>query len=480
MSESGTGSESGRIAIDRRSFVKQAGGAMLAAGMQAKSYARIVGANDRIHLAQLGCGDRSEGHVHMVHLASKQTPVETVAVCDIWSLAREQRAAQVKKLFGTEPQLFKYSEEMLSRNDIDGVMIATGDFQHARLCTEVVKAGKDCYVEKPFANVLSEAKEARQTVKESKQVVQMGTQHRSQPYPLAVRDIIRSGRIGDIVHIEQEWNVNEERWRFTPTDTGISRERLRDVNMQWKKWMNEPSKLREEDTDWKRWLLGKPWRPFDPHVYLQFRLYKDYSSGIFDQWLSHGSDLVHLWTGETYPESVVATGGIFVWKDERENPDTCIAAVTYPKGFLYTYKTTFGDSYRSFSRIQGRDGTIMNYGGEGASLFTVSKEGGREEFDPDDSGPVYRNLPIVGPANDEETTVQVAGAPAPDSLGPDDDDVIHLMNWLNAMRARQEPNANVDHGFSHSIVTIMAAQSYWSGKKLYWNPGTEEIVDRPV
>jgi len=480
MSESGTGSELGTIAIDRRSFVKQAGGAMLAAGMQAKSYARIVGANDRIQLAQLGCGDRSEGHVHMVHLASKQTPVETVAVCDIWSLAREQRAAQVKKLFGTEPQLFKYSEEMLSRNDIDGVMIATGDFQHARLCTEVVKAGKDCYVEKPFANVLSEAKEARQTVKESKQVVQMGTQHRSQPYPLAVRDIIRSGRIGDIVHIEQEWNVNEERWRFTPTDTGISRERLRDVNMQWKKWMNEPSKLREEDTDWKRWLLGKPWRPFDPHVYLQFRLYKDYSSGIFDQWLSHGSDLVHLWTGETYPESVVATGGIFVWKDERENPDTCIAAVTYPKGFLYTYKTTFGDSYRSFSRIQGRDGTIMNYGGEGASLFTVSKEGGREEFDPDDSGPVYRNLPIVGPANDEETTVQVAGAPAPDSLGPDDDDVIHLMNWLNAMRARQEPNANVDHGFSHSIVTIMAAQSYWSGKKLYWNPGTEEIVDRPV
>lgn len=479
MSESGT-SKSVTSGIDRRSFVKQAGGAMLAAGMQAKSYARILGANDRIRLAQLGCGDRSEGHVHMVHLASKQTPVETVAVCDIWSLAREQRAAQVKKLFGTEPQAFKYSEEMLARNDIDGVMIATGDFQHARLCTEVVKAGKDCYVEKPFANVLSEAKEARQTVKESKQVVQMGTQHRSQPYPLAVRDIIRSGRIGDIVHIEQEWNVNEERWRFTPTDTGISRERLKDAKMQWQQWMDEPSKLREEDTDWKRWLLGKPWRPFDPHVYLQFRLYKDFSSGIFDQWLSHGSDLVHLWTDEKYPESVMATGGIYVWKDKRQNPDTCIAAVTYPKGFLYTYKTTFGNSYRSFSRIQGRDGTIMNYGGEGASLFTVSKEGGREEYDATDSGPVYKNVPIIGPANDGETTVQVAGAPAPDSLGPDDDDVIHLTNWLSAMRARQEPNANVDHGFSHAIVTIMAAQSYWSGKKLYWNPATEEIVDQPA
>ena len=474
MSEKSTGG------VDRRTFVKQAGGAMLVAGMQAKSYARILGANDRIRLAQLGCGDRSEGHVHMVQMASKHTPVETVAVCDIWSLAREQRAAQVKKIFGTEPQTFKYSEEMLAKKDIDGVMIATGDFQHAKLCTEVVRAGKDCYVEKPFANVLAEAKEARQTVKESKQMVQMGTQHRSQPYPLAVRDIIRSGRIGEVVHIEQEWNVNEERWRFTPMDTGISRERLKDTNMQWKQWMDEASKLREEDTDWKRWLLGKPDRPFDPHVYLEFRLYKDYSSGIFDQWLSHGSDLVHLWTDESYPESVVATGGIYVWKDQRENPDTCVAAVTYPKGFLYTYKTTFGNSYRSFSRIQGRDGTIMNYGGEGASLFTVSNEGGREEWDPTESGPVYTKTPIVGPANDKETTVQVPGAPAPNSLGPDDDDTTHLVNWLNAIRDRREPNANVDHGFSHAIVTIMAAQSYWSGKKLYWNPKTEEIVDQPV
>ena len=119
----------------------------------------------------------------MVHLAAKQMPVETVAVCDLWSLAREHRAAQVKLAFNLEPQTYKYSEEMLARKDIDGVMIATGDFQHAKLCTEVVEAGKDCYVEKPFANVLSEAIEARDTAKQSKQIVQVGTQHRSQPYP---------------------------------------------------------------------------------------------------------------------------------------------------------------------------------------------------------------------------------------------------------------------------------------------------------
>jgi predicted dehydrogenase len=467
--------------IDRRTFLQQAGGVMLAAGMSAKSYGRVLGANDRIRLGQLGCGDRSEGHVHMVALASKQMPVETVAVCDIWSLAREHRAAQVRRAFNLEPQSFKYSEEMLALKDIDGVMIATGDFQHAKLCAEVVKAGKDCYVEKPFANVLSEAKEARDAVKASKQMVQMGSQHRSEPYQLAVRDIVRSGRIGEIVHIEQEWNVNEERWRFTPADTGYTKEMLMDVNMEWKQWLyGRTSQLREEDTDWKRWLLGKPYRPFDPHVYLEFRLYKDFSAGIFDQWLSHGSDLVHLWTDETYPESVVANGGIFAWKDGRENPDTCVAAAVYPKGFLYTYKTIFGNSYRSFSRIHGRTGTIENYGGEGASLFSVTGEGGRQEFDPHESGPIYTQTPIVAPGKDGEKILQVPGAEPPDSRGPGDDSVVHLMNWLKAIQSRNQPNATIDHGFSHSLVCIMAAQSYWSGKKQYWDPRNEQIVDHPV
>ncbi len=325
------------------------------------------------------------GHVHMVQLASKQTPVETIAVCDIWSLAREARAAQVQAAFNSSaPKTYKYSEEMLANKDIDAVMIATGDFQHAKLCAEVVQAGKDCYVEKPFANVISEGKRARDIVKASKQMVQVGSQHRSEPYQLAVRDIIRSGRIGPIVQIEQEWNVNQERWRWVNADTGSGpsgsrgsmaaymsmtpeqREQRRASMAEaeearqkdWRKYLyGQPSKLKEEDTDWKRWLLGKPDRPFDPHVYLEFRLYKDFSSGIFDQWMSHGSDLVHLWTDEAYPTSVVANGGIFAWPDDRENPDTAIAAVTYPKGFLYTYRTTFGNSYRSFTtdRWPGRN-----------------------------------------------------------------------------------------------------------------------------
>jgi predicted dehydrogenase len=454
----------GRDAIDRRRFIGKTsallGSSVIA--MAAKSYARIIGANDRIRIAQLGCGSRSQGHVRMVKRAAKKTPVETVAVCDIWSVAREARAAQVQRLFDTAPRMYQYSEKMLASADIDGVMIATGDHQHAKLCIEVVQAGKDCYVEKPFANVLEEAKAARDVVKSSRQVVQVGTQHRSQPYPLAVRDIISSGRIGKVARISQEWNVNEPRWRHIPKyDDGKT-----------------ASLLKEQDTDWKRWLLGKPERPFDPHVYLEFRLYKDFSAGIFDQWLSHGSDLVHLWTGETHPLSAVSTGGVFTWQDGRENPDNATVAFTYPKGFLYTYTTTFSNSYRSYSRICGSEGTIENYGGEGASLFLVTREGGRHEYDPEDNHkPRYTASPGTGPADDQAEWVQLQNAPVADSIGPDDDDVDHLMHWLDAMRSRTEPNATVDHGFSHSLACIMAAQSYWSGKRLYWDPKTEQILD---
>jgi hypothetical protein len=176
---------------------------------------------------------------------------------------------------------------------------------------------------------------------------------------------------------------------------------------------------------------------------------------------------------------VVATGGIFAWKDQRQNPDTCVASVIYPKGFLYTFQSTQGNSYRSFARIQGRDGTIEGFGFESGYLYSVSQEGGKKESN-EAAEPDYMNFPLVAPADDHEKLLQVPGAPPPSSHGPSDDNVAHIMNWLRAIRDRRPPNATVDNGFSHAIVCIMAAQSHLSGKRLYWNPRLEEIVDQPV
>jgi predicted dehydrogenase len=111
--------------------------------------------NDRIRIGQLCRGGRSRGHVHTVKPAARQVPVGTVAVCDIWSVARERRRGQVKTAYNRAPQSYKYCEDMLPRKNIDGVMIVAGDFQHAKLCAHALKVGKDCYVEKPFSECAS-------------------------------------------------------------------------------------------------------------------------------------------------------------------------------------------------------------------------------------------------------------------------------------------------------------------------------------
>src|SRR5579862_6938383 len=138
----------------------------------AASYNRIMGANDRINIGFLGCGDRSADHQSIVKASQKDKNLGVIAVCDIWKHNKEKAAANCKKLFGTDVKQFKYSEEMLKMPELDAVMIGAGDFQHAKLLAEVVSAGKDCYCEKPMAIDVKDAKLARHAVLSSKQVVQ--------------------------------------------------------------------------------------------------------------------------------------------------------------------------------------------------------------------------------------------------------------------------------------------------------------------
>src|SRR5665647_1833755 len=169
--------------LTRRNFIGKTAAGLVgvavsssASSMSAASYKRIIGANDRINIGFLVYGGRSTGHQSMVHMSAKDKNLNVVAVCDIWKLNKEKAAANCKRLFGTDPKQFKYSEEMLKMPELDAVMIATGDFQHAKLLAEVVKAGKDCYCEKPMAIDVEDAKLARSAVLASTQVVQLGSQ----------------------------------------------------------------------------------------------------------------------------------------------------------------------------------------------------------------------------------------------------------------------------------------------------------------
>ncbi len=193
--------------ISRRALMQKA--AQSAVAMSALSYGRILGANDRMQIGQIGCGNRGAGLRRMLKASMQAHPnIELRSVCDLWSVNRQRAADHVQTLFGARPKMYQYSEEMLADRDLDAVIVSTGDHQHARILAEVVKAGKDCYCEKPMANTLEDAKLARDTVKASGRIVQMGSQWLSDPYQLQVRELIRGGKIGKVVSISQSWNFN--------------------------------------------------------------------------------------------------------------------------------------------------------------------------------------------------------------------------------------------------------------------------------
>jgi predicted dehydrogenase len=451
--------------LSRRNFLGKTtaaiAGAAISSGsapLSASSYERVIGANDRINIAFLGCGARGNGHQNMVKMSEKDKNLGVVAVCDIWKLNREKAAIRCKSIFGNDVKQFKYSEELLAMQDLDAVMIATGDFQHAKILAEVVGAGKDCYCEKPMATDLEDARLARNAVLSSKQVVQMGSQWVSDPMQIKVREIIRSGKLGQITKIEQVWNDNNPRWHV-PDDPDVAA-------------------IREEDTDWNRWLLGKPYVPFDPWKYFEFRIFRDYSGGITSQWMSHGAGLVHFYTDTSMPDSMVANGGIFGWPDIRQNPDTFQALATYDeKKFLYSYTSNYASKFGDYTCIRGKEGTLFAHGGEGSPrwFFIHEKQdlpGGFDFYEGMKEAIKNRKAEIV-------TTEEYGMKMGPVSIS--DDSKYHLDNWIECMRNRSMvPNGHIHTGFWHSVASIMATRAYREGKKLYWDRTREEIVDHPV
>ena len=432
--------------INRRDFLEKSAAAIAGSVVlphTALSYERIVGANDRISLGHIGIGNRGRDLDLIASKLKSSHNVEMTAVCDLWTVNRAQAASTNTGYYGRSPRAVQHVEELLAMKDVDGIMISTPEHSHSPILRMVAEAGKDAYVEKPMANVLDEAKAAREAVLQAKTVVQVGTQHRSEPYQVAAHDVARSGALGDVSKVEIVWNYHGPRWRGRP----------------------EVKQIREQDTDWSKWLLTKPSRPFNPQLYFEFRLYKEFSSGIPDQWMSHAIDLVHWFMDDNYPVSCVSHGGVFAWHDGRENADTFQTLLEYPKGFLVSYSTSFGNDAPSFTRYMGKKATLINIGGEGAPRYQLIQEKGTHE---DDANIDQKR---------ESRFISLPGEKGIPPMGIDDLSLEHMGNWFDCMRSRQEPNASIHAGFAHSVACMMAAESYFSGKKIFWDAKTETFSD---
>ncbi|MGH9769486.1 MAG: Gfo/Idh/MocA family protein, partial [Blastocatellia bacterium] len=288
----------------RRNFIKRSSAGVVGGlgAWNAASYARILGANDRIGLGIVGCSERAmEALVPALEAISSERNCEIVAVSDIWNLRREEGAGLIGKLTGKPIAKARNNDELYDLKNVQAVIIATPDHQHALHGVEAARAGRDAYIEKPLANTMADARAILKAARETKRVIQIGTQRRSAQNTVLAKEFIQSGEFGAINTVELSTNANQPgRWR---------RPKLVET-------------LRREDTDWNRYLMGRSKDEWDPHKYIEFRLYWPYSSGIPCQWMVHQIDALHFITGLQRPRSVIAHGGIYQWRDGRINPDT--------------------------------------------------------------------------------------------------------------------------------------------------------------
>src|ERR1700743_1468643 len=349
----------------RRKFIQQS--ALVSPGVlaskvswSAKSYNRIIGANDRVRVGVVGFSDRHRSsHIPSFMNHYKELNFEVVAVSDIWNRRREEGAAIWKQKMGNDVAACRNNEEMYDKKLVDAVFVSTADFQHATHAAEAVKAGCDVYCEKPFAETMADNRAALKAIKESGRIVQIGSQRRSGKNYQAANDFIRSGKFGPITMVELTWNVNQPgRWR-RPSVVPL---------------------LKEEDTDWKRWLLNRPFEPFDARKHLEFRLFWPYSSGLPGQWMSHQIDTVHWFSQLPHPRSALANGGIYAWKDGRKNADTMTVVFDYgppddlSKGFQVVFTSRQTNWAGDVKEIYYSNGGTMNL-----DTNIISHEGGLTE-----------------------------------------------------------------------------------------------------
>jgi len=422
-----------------------------AASWTATSYASIVGANDRVKVGVIGCGDRMKGAlIPAFSQHAKEMNFEFVAVSDIWNRRREEGAAYIQKVSGDTVVPVRNNDELYARKDVDAVLIATADFQHARHGAEAVNAGRDAYVEKPTAHTMEDARLFRAAVKKTGKIVQVGTQRRSTPSYQKAAEYIQSGKFGEIVMVEMTWNVNQPgRWR-RPDVVPL---------------------LKAEDTDWKRYLMNRPYEPFDARKYLEFRLFWPYSSGIPDQWLVHQIDTVHWFSGLPHPRSVVANGGIYLWKDGRKNWDTMTAVFDYgplddlSKGFQVQYSSRFTNSAGGVKELY-----YSNAGMIDMDKQRVTPDGGLKEKAAAEMGMKPNLLPSFALSDNVE-----AVSTAADTKG-DPQTSANMRNWMECVRSRKTPNASIEAGYAHSIALCMNVAAIQTGQKVTFDDKTQQVM----
>ncbi len=407
---------------NRRSFLRSAS-AGAALSMTAVSYGRVVGSNDRLSIAVIGCGSQGfRAHMHGLHRHAEAMNVEITAVVDPWRPQRERAAEQTRQWYGRAARQFVSYRDVVALDDVDAVTIASCDHQHEVHLLAAAEAKKDVYVEKPLGMDLEKVKTACDAVQSSGVVCQVGTQRRSTSTGASCRKLFRTGLFGQISRIEQCRNAARPYWysRLAPAD--------------------------EKDVDWAEFLMHRPTRPFCPNQFTGWYGYRDFSDGPVPGLGSHFIDLMHYITGAKYPVSASCDGGTFTWDDHYgfTCPDQVQATWVYPEGFLVSYVTNFGSPAGNVWRFYGKQGVL--------DLTHWSR-------------PTYTT------GTESQAAAPGTGEPV-ELIEPDD----HYLDWLKCIRSRGTCVAPIEAGYQHAVAVLMAVKAFDEGKRQIYDADQRAIV----
>jgi predicted dehydrogenase len=389
---------------------------------------RILGANDRINTAHIGLGGRGTWLLELLLKHQKAKPdVQVAGLCDVY----RKRLTHASSL-ASSARTYLHHQELLERSDIDAVFIATPDHWHAPITLDALARGKDVYVEKPMTHTAEEAAEVARRAAGTKRIVQVGVQGTSWKRWHTIRDLVQSGELGKIVAVQGTYSRNDPGgdWNW-PIDAGAG-----------------PNATGEDYIDWKQWLGPAPARPFDADRFFRFRKYWDYSGGIATDLHYHVVAPFHVALDNDHPARICGMGGLWVYGDGREVPDTFLTAADYPGKYSLTIQSSQVNSI----------GPVMLLRGTKATLHLGDEWEGPKNRDTDFATlvaePPFLKEFISRHGKDEVTIPNVGN----------EGDLKHIDNFIECVGTRQQPNCHADMGWKVMSAIDLSVRSYRQGK----------------
>jgi predicted dehydrogenase len=385
-----------------------------AAAVTALSYSRVMGANDRIGMGLIGAGGRGQ---YVMGLFQKNAEVDLRAICDVYGV----RIDEAQKLSATAKTFYEH-EKLLEMKEVDAVLIGSPDHWHSRHAIDAMNAGKDVYVEKPLCRTRDEGPQIIRAARVNNRICQVGVQQRSGPSYLESKEkFIKTGLLGRITHVDAVW------------DGGVPGElphRRRSAPAE------KPSNL-----DWARFLGPVKYRDWTPMQYFNFRGYLDFNGGKLTDFGHHWMDVVHMFMDEHRVKSAMTAGGNFHPNPfEYTAPDTVSALFEYP-GFSVHFSSLATNPTPEYG---------ITFRGSKGQLF-VNRN--RWEFREGKKDAVPQGQKYPGDCTSD-----------------------HVRNFLDCVKSRQTPNADVALAYKSIVPPLLAVQSYVEKRRINYDAASEQVM----